>query len=234
MKEESSKKLYDGFEGKELSDIWKRNKFEEGAVEFQLDIVRKGKQALKITINKGDKSEIGNKSSKTSERDELLEKKRYGPLEDKSYSYSFSIYIPEDFPIVSTRLVLAQWKQHDENDKAKITNPVLALRYQKGELFVTLQTTEERILLFKTIEEIKGKWIDFTFEVNFTRKKLGFIKIFMNKKQIVNYKGITALSEIYGYSEPSKFYFKMGLYRDMMDEPMSIYIDEFRKKVLKK
>ena len=55
----------------------------------------------------------------------------------------------------------------------------------------------------------------------------------MNKKKIVDYIGATAYCEKYGYSNPSKFYFKMGLYRDTMDEPMSAYFDEFYKSELK-
>jgi hypothetical protein len=35
-----------------------------------------------------------------------------------------------------------------------------------------------------------------------------------------------------GYTHPGRFYFKMGLYRDLMPEPMTIYIDEYRKKEL--
>lgn len=225
--------LYDGFEGTELSKIWKRDKFKEGSIEFQSEIVHKGKQSLKITINKGDKIEHGEKSSKTSERDELLEDKKYGPIENKIYSYSFSIFIPKDFPIVPTRLVLAQWKQNDEEDKAKIDNPVLALRYQNGILFATLQYSEEREKLFETKQEIRGKWLDFIFDINLTRKKYGFVRIFMNKKQVADYKGVTAYSEEYGYPKRSRFYFKIGLYRDRMNEPMTIYLDEFHKKRLK-
>jgi len=226
------KEIYDGFEGDFLSDIWKQTKFEKGAVEFQSDIVRKGKKALKITIHKGDKIEQGNENFKTSERDELLERKDFGPKEGKEYSYSFSIYLPKDFLIVPTRLVLAQFKQDEKDDKVSIDNPILALRYVNGELFITLQTSEERIKLFRTNEEMRGKWLDFRFNIKLTRTKSGFVKVWMNDKEIVNYKGITAYSEKYGYSKPGKFYFKMGLYRDTMDEPMTAYFDEFRKKEL--
>ena len=232
---EDNIELYDGFEEDSLSEIWKQTKFEKGAVEFQSEIVRKGKKALKITIHKGDKTEQGNKHYKTSERDELLERKDYGPKEGKGYSYSFSIYLPKDFPIVPTRLVLAQWKQDEKDDKVLFNNPIIALRYVNGELFITLQTGDwkERIKLFKTNEEIRGKWLDFLFNLKFARTKSGFVKVWMNDKEIISYKGITAYSESCGYSKPGEFYFKMGLYRDTMDEPMTAYFDEFRKISLK-
>jgi hypothetical protein len=227
-------KLYDGFE-ESLSDIWKKTKLEAGAVEIQSEIVREGKGAAKITIHKGDKAEEGYGNVKTSERAELLERKELGPEEGKSYSYSFSVYVPEDFPIVPTRLVLAQWKQEDEDDEASVTNPVLALRYVNGELFITLQTSEweNRTSLFSTKEEVIGKWIDFSFDLKFTRAEFGFVKVKMNKKTIVDYKGVTAYSEEQGYPKKSNFYFKMGLYRDSMDESMTAYFDEFRKEELR-
>lgn len=233
MKREARfQKLYDGFEGKELSEIWSHARFEEGAVKFQSEIVRKGKSAIQIIINKGDKIEQGDANSKTSERDELLERKEFGPMENEGYSYGFSMFIPNNFPIVPTRLVLAQWKQNEENDNVLVDNPILALRYQKGELFITLQTTKDKTRIFRTREEVRGKWLDFVFHVKFTREEKGFVKVWMNKKQIVDYKGVSAYSEKYNYPKPGHFYFKMGLYRDRMDESMAIYIDEFKKSPL--
>jgi hypothetical protein len=51
---------------------------------------------------------------------------------------------------------------------------------------------------------------------------------------VADYKGATAYPETpaTGYASPSLFYFKMGLYRDLMAEPMTIYIDEYKKKQL--
>lgn len=226
--------LYDGFEDKELSNIWSHAKFEDGAVKIQSKIVRKGKNSIQITIHTGDKIEQGNEKYATSERDELLERKEFGPRENEGYDYRFSIFIPNDFPIVPTRLVLAQWKQEEENENALVNNPILALRYQNGELFITLQTGERqsRISLYSTKEEIRGKWLDFVFHVKFSRIRKGFVKVWMNEKQVADYKGVTAYSEKYNYPKPGNFYFKMGLYRDKMDEPMTAYFDEFRKSSL--
>jgi hypothetical protein len=54
----------------------------------------------------------------------------------------------------------------------------------------------------------------------------------LNNKKIIDYSGVTAYNEKSGYQNNSRFYFKMGLYRDTMEEPMKIYIDEFRKEFL--
>ena len=222
-----STKIHDGFERKNLGKIWDKNKFEQGAVTIQSKIVRKGKNAIRIIIHKGDKTEK-RKGSKISERDELLERKDIWSVEEKAYHYSFSIYLPENFPIVPTRLVLAQWKQDSNFSNVLVDNPVLAIRYQEGVFKITLQISKERTILFSTDKKMRGVWIDLVFNVKFSRKA-GFVQVLMNKKEIVNYKGVTAYSERWGYKEPERFYFKMGLYRDRMQEPMTAYFDEFTK-----
>jgi hypothetical protein len=219
--------LYDGFEGDELSPIWKTTKFEAGRVKFQSEFVREGKGAVEVNIQKYDKKDTNN-----SERDELLLDKRLGSFEDEEFSYEFSMYIPEDFPIVPTRLVIAQWKQEEGNVDAKINNPVLAIRYSSGKLHITAKTDEKKRHLWMTEEEVRGKWLDFKFYIKFSRKEGGYVKAWLNEEEIVNYVGLTAYDEEAGYPKNSRFYFKMGLYRDRMDEPMKIYIDEFKKRFI--
>jgi hypothetical protein len=44
--------------------------------------------------------------------------------------------------------------------------------------------------------------------------------------------GVNAYPASGGYTSDGRFYFKLGLYRDRMPQPMSIYVDEYRKKSL--
>jgi hypothetical protein len=234
MAAKNTKEIYDGFEEKTLSNLWGRTRFEEHAIEIQSDIVRKGKSAIKITIRSGDKFEDNKGNSNNTERDEIREDKSFWAKEEEAYSYRFSLFIPNDFPIVSTRLVLAQFKQHDENDNASVTNPIIALRYNDKRLRITIQTNEEKINLFQTNEEVRGKWVDFEFHVKFTRSSNGLLRVWLNKKKIIDYKGVTAYSEKQGYIVPGRFHFRFGLYRDLMNIPMSAYFDEYYKRPLKK
>ena len=50
----------------------------------------------------------------------------------------------------------------------------------------------------------------------------------------MTFNGITpnAADDTTGYQAPGYFYFKMGLYRNVMTEPMTVYIDEYRKRRL--
>lgn len=222
------KEIYDGFEEGILNKIWSKSKFENLAVEFQSDIVREGNQALKITIRSKDKLE-GN-----TERDEVREDESLWAKEGEANSYKISFFIPKDFPIVSTRLVLVQFKQKDETEKASVDNPIIAVRYTDKKLRITLQTNVERINLFKTDEDIRGRWIDLEFQVKFIRTSEGFLRVWMNGNKIIDYKGITAYSEKHGYIIPGRFHFRFGLYRDLMDIPMTAYFDEYYKRPLKK
>ena len=224
--------IYDGFETKDLSGIWSTSRFEPGTVVMQSEVVRAGKSAVKITIHQGDRYDAADPGTgtKENERDELLERKDLWAEEEKSYSYAFSIFIPKDFPIVSTRLVLASWKQWCP-EKCTPENPVVALRYVSGVLSVTLQTTKKNVTLYRTQEDLKGKWLDFLFHLRFARTENGFVNGWLNGRQIVNLAGRTAYTGG-GYEPRSRFYFKMGLYRDRMSKPMTVYFDEYRKRPL--
>jgi hypothetical protein len=251
-----TQKIYDGFEGKGLSEIWCLEKLAGGAVELQSEIVRAGHGAAKITIRQGDRFEKADPSGRDNdtERDELLERKDLYSREGLKYYYSFSIFIPRDFPVVPTRLVLAQWKQQETELKGTVpvvNNPLIAVRYSGGELTFTAQTSREKVTLYKTKEDVRGKWLDFVFWIRFDRTKDGLIKGWMNGVEIINFHGPTAYAEEYGYAKDGRFYFAMGLYRDRnaegdsaifadhanmvpgkigtVPEPMAVYFDEYRK-----
>jgi hypothetical protein len=227
--------VYDGFETSRLSGIWETSRFAPGAVTMQSEVVRTGHGAAKIVLHTHDIFEAGIKGDADSERAELLEAEKLVAKEDIGYEYSFSIFIPVDFPTVRTRLVLAQWKQ-DCAGHAPCSNdaPVLAMRYVAGVLSITRQSGGERTTLFKTGENLRGKWTDCRFQVRFSATESGHVKAWLNGDQVVDYTGMIAFPEnaSTGYSSPSRFYFKMGLYRDVMAEPMTIYVDEYRKRQL--
>ena len=108
-------------------------------------------------------------------------------------------FLPEDFPVVPTRLVIAQWKQNCENGNCDPGNPVIALRFESGEFRITLQTGPQKTTLFSQNETILNKWLDFKFKIRFSRDPDGQIKTWLNNEEIIDYKGVTAYSEAYGY-----------------------------------
>jgi hypothetical protein len=203
------------------------------SLQIQSTIVRNGHGAAKITLQAGDVHEEGTATGKPTERDELLEARNLVSWEDRTYEYQFSLFLPDSFPIVPTRLVIAQWKQDCPSGAiCSDDSPVMAIRYVAGKLYITLQTDTLKKTVYQTTEEIRNKWLDFRFKVRFSRTDNGQVDAWLNEKQIISFKGSNCYSVNKGYADKSYFYFKTGLYRDTMAAPMTIYIDEYRKKEL--
>jgi hypothetical protein len=224
--------VYDDFEGDTLNRVWRTDKFVPGAMTLQKDIVRTGEKSCRLTLRPGD--QIEEETGSEFERAELRERNDLMADENRDYSYSFSLFLPEDFPALPVRLVIAQWKQNCHNEECDPDNPVIAIRFESGELFITLQTGPGRKTLFKYPETITGEWMDFRFNIRFSRKPDGKLTAWLNGKEIINFDGPTAYEDMYGYPYPGKFYFKTGLYRDRMNYTMTIYIDNYLKEELKK
>ena len=102
--------VYDGFETEPLSDLWETLSLAPGSATIQSSIVRAGHGGLRITIKLHDVFETGRNVNHDSERDEILESYSLFSRENIPYEFSWSMYLPSDFPIVPVRLVVAQWK----------------------------------------------------------------------------------------------------------------------------
>jgi Polysaccharide lyase len=220
--------VYDGFESGGISSQWTRIRMEPGSFKVQSDIVRAGRGAGEITLHSGDRREEASDDGAATERDELMEAWWLFAHMHHTYRYSFSLYLPANFPIVSTRLVLAQLEQVCEWRRCRPQNPVLAIRYQNGELSVTRQDDSAKSTLYSTKQEIRGHWLDFRFETRFSPDQDGQIDAWLSGAPIVQYAGRTVYQGR-GYPAHGYVYFKTGLYRDEMQQPMTIYVDEYRK-----
>lgn len=228
--------VYDGFETPALSDVWERSRFVPEAVAMEKQVVRAGKQAVAVTVRSGNVFEEGQHGDSDSERSELMEAHSLVATQDEAFEYSFSMFFPQNFPIVPTRLVIAQWKQYCPAgvEACSDDSPVLALRYMDGTLSVTQDLNRKRITLFQKKAEFRNRWLDFRVQARFTPYTTGRVKVWLGGESIVDYSGSTADAEsaATGYPAPGHFYFKMGLYRNVMLQPMTVYIDEYRKRKL--
>lgn len=221
--------IHDDFIDSRLkNEIWDDQKLQPGSIGLNPDRKTDGRTSIEITLRPGDGLKQDCAYSPPSERDELLERKALGPVEGATYFYGFGVYLPEDFPVLDNRLVLAQWKQH-HGPGVSLISPPLAVRYVNGDFFITLQTSEDRKVLYKTDEEVRGRWIDLDFLFSFRRDDQGHINTWMEGQKIIDFNGNTCYSEEHGYTGPSKFYFKMGLYRDTLPIPMTAHFSDFRK-----
>jgi hypothetical protein len=168
---------------------------EQRSFEIQSEVVRKGKHAAKITLRTGDMVEEANDTSAASERDELQEADDLYSIEEKKYEYHFSLLIPDSFPIVRTRLIIAQWKQKCPAKSCSDDSPVLAIRFQSGKLMITLNTDPGRQKLYEQSENVRNQWLDFKFQIRFSQRDSGEVTAYLNQKSIINYEGVTSYSE---------------------------------------
>jgi hypothetical protein len=218
--------VYDGFDKPSLSKLWETDRFVPSALEMQSAIVRAGHGAVKLSVHSNDKFEAGINGNADSERDELLEARALTSSEDIAYEYSWSMFLPPDFPIVPVRLVVAQWKQYCGSDTAPCSDdsPVLAVRYIGGVLRITQDLAHKQAVLYEEKADLRNRWLDLRFQVRFSPKPNGRIEAWLDGKQVVDFHGVTASPEdpSTGYAKSSHFFFKMGLYRNIMSQPMTI------------
>jgi len=223
-----SRHVYDDFESSALSWRWIQWRLVPGAAQPESQIVRAGHRALALTVHSGDRREEASDTGAATERAEIMESWLLFSRTRRTYVYSFSLYLPNDLPSDSQRLVIAQWRQLCEARRCRPDNPVLAIRFQQGKLIVTRQNDQGRAVLYESDNDFHGRWLDFRFVVRFDARQ-GKIEATLNGAPIAAYSGPTVFSTP-GYPEKGLVYFKTGLYRDALNNPpWTIYVDEYRK-----
>jgi Polysaccharide lyase len=222
--------VYDGFESPHLSAFrWLRRRFESGAVVSQTTVVRSGSRALAITVHSGDRTEAASQAGTATERDEIMEAWWLFSRAERTYVYSFSLYLPKDFPQTAERLVIAQWRQLCEHTCVP-DNPILALRYELGRLQVTRNDEHGKTVLYQRDEDVRGRWLDFRFTARWDRTAKGAVDATLDGRGILHYEGATIYQPGSGHPRYALIYFKTGLYRDALHEPpWTMYVDEYRK-----
>jgi hypothetical protein len=148
-----SEKLSDGFEESDFAKAgglyYKPNAEQKaGTVEFQSQVRRTGKGALKLTVS----PHCGKSSSGCSERAEIWERPELWVPFDQGVWYGFAVKFAEPVPQDDHRYVVAQWKREIAGTKGDFS-PFLALRLNKGRLFATVETN----LVAATQAERNGK-----------------------------------------------------------------------------
>ncbi len=221
----------DDFESETLSEHWETKRFLPGAVRVQGQVLRSGAGAAEIVLRAGD--QIPSERGTELERAELEEATTLRSQSELGYEFWFSLRLPADFPVVDTRLVLAQWKQACPVASCTPNNPNLAVRYQNGELLLALQTTDRKQVLWRTRQEIRGRWLDFRVRVRFSPSDRGRVQAWLGSERIADHQGPTAYPPTGGHISGGTFYFKMGLYRDRMPATMTVFIDDYAKRALR-
>ncbi|MBN2628150.1 MAG: heparin lyase I family protein [Spirochaetales bacterium] len=177
---------------------------------------------LRVTVSEGDRRLYG-KSGQSTERCELVERHRHEL--GRVLTYRFRLHVPREFPVADIRLVAGQWKQTSWRLWEK-HSPLLAQLYRKGVFSLTLNNDGGRTILYETgtPEEpaLYGGWTDFVYKIRMSRDNSGRIEVWIDGEKTVEFTGQV------GYGGDGRTgYFRLGLYRDTMVEPMTVYFDDF-------
>jgi len=215
--------VVDGFEGAALGPLW-TTRAAPGRITVQGDVVRSGGSALRVEVREDDLAQVGGDGEAT-ERAEIQEARGLEARFGETHEYRFSMYVPPGFPIVDTRLVTSQWKQ-DCIVCARNRSPIVAQRYRRGVLFVTIETLNGRTTIYRHPEPIQGRWLDLRYRVRFGWTD-GGVTVWVNGSRVADYQGPL------GYPDDAPpVWFRLGLYRNRMSRPMVIYFDDYRKERL--
>ena len=217
----SAASVADGFESGAVGPLWKTHRVKAGSATVQREIVRSGTHAVRLELHQGDMAGLGGDDEAT-ERAEIQEADGIWARFGESHEYGFSMYLPPDFPIVDTRLVIGQWKQACE-DCSKNRSPIVAQRFRSGVFFVTIETPQGRRTIYRHRQSILGQWLDLRYRIRFAWSD-GSVAVWLNGERVADYRGYLGYPD-----DPPGVYFKFGLYRDRLSQPMTIYFDDYRK-----
>jgi hypothetical protein len=222
----SAASVADGFESGTIGTLWRTHRIRPGGATVQQDIVRSGTYALRFDLHQGDMAGRGGDGEAT-ERAELQEADGLWARFGETHEYRFSLYVPPDFPIVDRRLVVGQWKQTCE-DCSKDRSPIVAQRFRRGVFFVTIETPQGRKIIYQHPQAILGQWLDLRYRIRLAWAD-GSVTLWLNGVRVADYQGTLGYPD-----DPPEVYFKFGLYRDRLSQPMTIYFDDYRKEQVDK
>jgi hypothetical protein len=212
---------HDSFEQDRINWFWKTFWFVKSTGGVDDAFSFSGDSSLRVTVNEGDFGQRG-RSGQANERSELLERRRH-PLGSDLW-YSFAVYVPENFPIRNIRLVMGQWKQTSIPFYLK-HSPVVAQRFVNGVFSITVSNDSGMETLYQTggtyRPALVGEWTTFVYHMRFDKGDDGLLEVWMNDEQIVDYRGQLGYVEDFNTT-----YFRLGLYRDQLEQPMTMYFDD--------
>ena len=160
--------------------------------------------------------------------------KEFAPINSVIW-YAFSVYFPTNFPMEDQWLSFAQWKSSEslsEGANRKGQRPVLRFGCRNGRFDIVEMHNSEGVVpdgevvpegkLFKKSNFRLGMWHDFVIQVKWSCKDDGFINIWWNGKQIVEYHGPVGCNVSLGPQ------FKFGLYHDDSDKTYIAYFNHVK------
>lgn len=147
-----------------------------------------GKKSIRFESNNGEcgKEPKWNDCANDRERTELYYKKK--PWKKERW-YRFYIYLPEDYnSIAPAKMSLIQWKRHDPSK--------VLVMFQHTHAGLTFNRNGDSFkdshIVLKRNKELLGNWTEIIFSTNWhPDPKKGFMKVWIDRKLKVNFKGVS-------------------------------------------
>ncbi|MEA5594006.1 polysaccharide lyase [Rivularia sp. UHCC 0363] len=219
-----------------LRDDFEESKFYQGELWKGLEVCCKdsfqysnqesyqGKQSAKFELRRNDKDVNQGKRSELAAR---IEK----PLGDNWYR--LRMFIPNDWETDPNSFeIITQWHGYPDFDKGEtwrspplsvgIKGDKISIRKQWDSREVTENNTPEgKLVLWEgKIDDLKGKWVEWTFHIKWSYLQDGIVEVWQNKQKIINSKGPNS------YNDEKGVYLKIGLYKpDWKYSPQKSIVD---------
>jgi hypothetical protein len=192
---------------------------------------RAGKYSMKATLRADGASKTGG------ERNEIQISNSNAPM-NTSVWYGFSVFLPSDHVDDKVWEIVTQWFAYADDDTEWVRQPTMSLQTHNGAWVIGNKSSSvaithidhpsisSRAWNFGPIE--KNKWTDWVFNVKWTHNTDGFLKIWKDGKQVLDYKGPTS------YNDKQGPFVKQGIYKGWQQMGVdkatvrTIYHDEFR------
>ncbi|MBF9000243.1 heparin lyase I family protein [Vibrio nitrifigilis] len=152
--------------------------------------------------------------------------------------YQFRVFFPNEWHSDNVRALIAQWHATPDLHLGEVSrSPNLALDVHGDQLLIKLQTSSvavnhdnrtqmQRKVLYRSDPIKKNQWYQMKVDVNWSWSSDGYVKVWIQHQQVVNYIGPTAYQDCFGP------YFKMGIYRQDSPNTFVMYADDYQRKRL--
>ncbi|MBX3256821.1 MAG: polysaccharide lyase [Chitinophagaceae bacterium] len=192
-------------------------------------VARDGKYSLRVELHSTDP--IVSKGKRAELTTSAIE------LSPAKWSYSFSTYLPVDYPTDPSYEIIAQWHEvADAHLGEKSRTPPISLQIQNGRWVLSIKWATDPVNTSKSLsgakkidlgEAARNIWTDWKFIIYFSYKEDGYIELWKNNEPFVCYNGPNY------YNDEMGPYFKIGLYKSQWKRsmpklnisPRVIYID---------
>ena len=195
--------------------------FEQKVHRFQISSKCGSRQRGETTdiIGKMESSDCGENSVRAEIVEDVWEDSRAGETQPTHRWYSWNVYLPNDYPIQNTgKLLLGQFHNREcphlsftsnNEDNGKLFYETMKLWKDDCKETVRKQIT--------SIQEMRGKWTNFTLEMLWKNDETGIANLWLDGKQVLSHRGRTLTLQ-----KENTNYLKVGIYQCCNDRSIPI------------